>query len=97
VCSSDLPKKAIQIAPNQQKVDTNNNPIGNAFLGVLQQIQQQLFSLQMTQQNQAALIQRLTSGTPGHIQVQKPEYQTSTFPAPITVPVAGQGYLVQQA
>ncbi|CAI9730153.1 ---NA--- [Octopus vulgaris] len=86
--------------PNSQKFDIVMNE--SSFLGIIYQLQQQLYSIQMTQQNQATLIQRLTPGLPGHIQqiqtAQQTEYPVSTVPATTTVlPTIGQMYPVQQA
>ncbi|CAI9715633.1 KAG0712776.1hypothetical protein GWK47_017709 [Octopus vulgaris] len=86
--------------PNSQKFDIVMNE--SSFLGIIYQLQQQLYSIQTTQQNQATLIQRLTPGLTGHVQqiqtAQQTEYPVSTVPATTTVlPTIGQMYPVQQA
>ena len=79
-----------QNAPNAE-----TTPNSNHFLGVLQQIQQQLYSLQIAQQNQAATIQRLSSATPAQMQHQQMEYPTTTTATTMN-PTTGQIYLQPQ-
>ncbi len=85
-----LPSVPTPSPVRQPVIDPNQH---SSFLGVLQQIQQQLNALQATQQTQAAMMQDLTKSNINN-QYQHAEQNFPNAPSSVTPTVLGQGYQI---